>query len=231
MKNFSLLEKKLKLNFKNKKLLIQSFCHRSYLNENKRVKLKHNERLEFLGDAVLELVVTDYLYRTSKKSPEGELTDQRALIVKTESLSNVSKNIGFNDFLLLSSGEAKDTGKARDKILADVFEAFIGALYLDKGYNACKKFIEKHLIKKLSPIIKKGGIKDAKSFLQEKTQALFKITPIYKILEEDGPAHQKYFKIGVFLNEELLGEGDGYSKKEAEENAAKKILEKKRWKE
>jgi len=229
MKDFSPLEKKLNLKFKNKDLLIQAFCHRSYLNENPDFYLDHNERLEFLGDAVLELIVTEYLYQKYPKKPEGELTNWRAALVNAKMLSEVAKDLDFNDFLLLSRGEAKGLGKARQYILANTFEALIGAIYLDRRLDPCKEFIKKYLIKKLPHIIEAGLFRDAKSQFQEESQERVGITPTYKVLEERGPDHVKHFIIGVFLNKELAAKGEGSSKQEAEEKAAKNALEIKKW--
>ncbi len=229
MKNFSPLEKKLNLKFKNKDLLIQAFCHRSYLNENPDFYLDHNERLEFLGDAVLELIVTKELYQKYPKKPEGELTNWRAALVNAKMLSEVAKDLDFNDFLLLSRGEAKELGKARQYILADTFEALIGAIYLDRGLDPCEEFIKKYLIKKLPHIIEAGLFRDAKSQFQEESQERAGITPTYKVLEEWGPDHARHFIIGVFLNKKLAAKGEGSSKQEAEEKAAKNALETKGW--
>jgi len=229
MKDFSPLEKKLNLKFKNKDLLIQAFCHRSYLNENPDFYLDHNERLEFLGDAILELIVTEYLYQKYPKKPEGELTNWRAALVNAKMLSEVSKDLDFNDFLLLSRGEAKELGKARQYILANILEALVGAIYLDQGLDSCEKFIKKNLIKKLPHIIEAGLFRDAKSRFQEEAQERTGITPIYKVLEEWGPDHARHFIIGVFLDKELVAKGEGSSKQEAEETAAKNALEAKGW--
>jgi ribonuclease III len=230
VKDFSLLEKKLKINFENKDLLIQAFCHRSYLNENPDFRLRHNERLEFLGDAVLELVVTDYLYRKYPDKTEGDLTSWRAALVNSVSLADLAKELGFNGFLLLSQGEAKDQSKARQYILANTFEAFVGSLYMDQGYEACKKFIESSLIvRKLPIILEKKLFKDAKSLFQEKAQEIVNITPGYSVLKESGPDHLKHFIMGVFLGKEMVAKGEGGSKQEAEVQAAKKALELKKW--
>lgn len=229
MNDFNKLEKELKISFKNKDLLIQAFVHRSYLNENPGFRLFHNERLEFLGDAVLELVVTEYLFQNYPEKLEGELTNWRAALVNAKMLAKIAKELGFNDFLLLSQGEAKEVGKARQYILANAFEAFIGSLYLDQGYQSCKNFIKKYLIKELPYIIEARLFKDAKSLFQEEAQERVGITPIYKVLKEWGPDHAKHFIIGVFLNEEMVAKGEGSSKQEAEEEAAKKALEAKRW--
>jgi len=229
MKDFSLLGKKLNLKFKNKDLLIQAFCHRSYLNENPDFYLPHNERLEFLGDAVLELIVTEYLYQKYPKKSEGELTNWRAALVNARMLSEIARELDFNDFLLLSRGETKELGKARQYILANTFEALIGAMYLDQGITACQKFIEKNLIKELARIIEKGLFKDAKSRFQEEAQERVGITPNYKVLEEWGPDHARHFIIGVFLDKTLVAKGEGSSKQEAELEAAKNALEAKNW--
>jgi len=229
MKDFDLLEKKLGLKFKNKDLLIQAFCHRSYLNEKPDFYLTNNERLEFLGDAVLELVVTEDIYQNYPEKPEGELTNWRAALVNSKFLGKLARDLDFNDFLLLSKGEAKELGKARLYILANTFEALIGAVYLDRGYKICQEFIKKHLMPKLPDILEKGAFRDAKSRFQEEAQERTGITPLYKVLEEWGPDHAKHFIIGVFLNEELVAKGDGSSKQEAEEEAAKNALEVKNW--
>ncbi len=229
MKDFSPFEKKLNLKFKNKDLLIQAFIHRSYLNENPDFYLSHNERLEFLGDAVLELVVTENLYKKYPDKAEGDLTNWRAALVNSKMLSRIAKELGFNDFLLLSKGESKELGKARKYILANTFEAIIGAAYLDIGYKSCKEFIEKYLIKELPEIIEKGLYKDSKSRFQEKSQEKTGITPTYKTLKDWGPDHDKHFVIGVFLENKLIAQGEGSSKQEAEEEAAKSGLETKKW--
>lgn len=229
MKDFSLFEKKLGLKFKNKDILIQAFVHRSYLNENPNFAIKHNERLEFLGDAVLELVVTEHLYQEYPDKSEGELTNWRAALVNAKMLAEVAEELGLNEFLLLSRGEAKELGKARQYILANTFEALIGAIYLDSGFKPCDVFIKKCLIIKLSNIIENNLFKDAKSRFQEQAQEKTGITPLYKVIKEWGPDHIKQFIIGVFLEDELVAEGNGYSKQEAEEDAAKNALEAKKW--
>ena len=229
MNNFTTFEKKLGLNFKNKDLLTQAFVHRSYLNENPDFHLNHNERLEFLGDAVLELIVTEDLYKEYPEKAEGELTNWRAALVNAKMLTSVAEELGFNDFLLLSRGETKELGKARAYILANTFEALIGSIYLDSGYTFAEKFIKKYLIKNLSDIIKNGSYKDSKSQFQEEAQEKIGITPVYKVIREWGPDHQKNFTVGVFLAEELVAEGDGSSKQEAEEQAAKAGLKVKKW--
>ena len=220
MKDFSKFEKKLALNFKNKDLLTQAFIHRSYLNENPKFYLEHNERLEFLGDAVLELAVTEEIFKKYPKKPEGELTNWRAALVNAKMLSKIAKDLDFNDFLLLSRGETKELGKARQYILANTFESFIGSLYLDQGFDVCKDFIKKHLMKELPRIIETGLFRDAKSSFQEQAQEKEAITPAYKVLEEKGPDHAKEFKVGVITNGKMTGVGKGQSKKEAEQKAA-----------
>ncbi|MCH8741893.1 ribonuclease III [Patescibacteria group bacterium] len=229
MKEFSKLEEKLNIKFKNKDFLIQAFCHRSYLNENPDFHLGHNERLEFLGDAVLELVITEYLYQKYPQKAEGELTNWRAALVNAKMLSKIARRLGFNPFLLLSRGEIKETGKAREYILANTFETFIGAFYLDQGYRKCQEFIMEHLTKELSEIIEKGLYKDSKSRFQEEAQERVGITPTYEVLKEWGPDHDKRFMMGVFLDKELAAEGEGSSKQEAEEAAAKNALQIKNW--
>jgi len=229
MEDFSKIEKKLGIKYKNQDLLVQAFCHRSYLNENPDFHLDNNERLEFLGDAVLELIVTEYLFQKYPKKSEGELTNWRAALVNAKMLSQMARELDFNGFLLLSRGEAKELGKARQYILANTFEALIGAAYLDRGYEVCKNLSEKKLIKKLPEIIKKGLFKDAKSSFQEEAQERVGVTPAYKVLKEWGPDHAKHFIIGVFLDKELVAEGGGSSKQEAEEAAAKNALEIKKW--
>jgi ribonuclease-3 len=230
MQDFSKLENELKITFKSKDLLTQAFCHRSYINENPNFELSHNERLEFLGDAVLELITTENLYHRYPNKPEGELTGWRASLVNSNILSDLAKELDFENYLLLSQGEQKEKGRARKFILADTFEAFIGALYLDQGYEICKQFIEKNLINnKLPEIIEKKLYKDPKSLFQEKSQEIVGITPTYKVIQESGPDHQKDFVVGVFLEQELIGEGHGLSKHEAELNAAEKALLHKGW--
>lgn len=229
MKDLALFEKKLGLSFKNKDLLTQAFVHRSYLNENPEFGLDQNERLEFLGDAVLELVITEHLYQDYPSEDEGQLTNWRASLVNAKMLTQVAEELGFNDFLLLSRGETKELGKARQYILANTFEAFIGALYLDAGYAACDTFIKTYLLAKLPDIIKNKSYKDAKSHFQEEAQEKAGVTPLYKVMKEWGPDHKKKFTVAVYLGKEMVAEGEGYSKQEAEESAAKEALEIKNW--
>lgn len=227
--DFTDAEKKIGVIFKDKELLKQAFTHRSYLNENKNTNLEHNERLEFLGDAVLELVSTDYLFAKYPKKPEGELTALRSALVNSVMLATISTELDFNKHLLLSRGEAKDMGRARQYILANTFESVVGAIYLDGGYEEAKKFIEHVLMPKTKEIEEKRLWVDAKSFFQEKAQEKTGITPAYKTHKEHGPDHDKEFTVGLYLGDMLVAEGRGKSKQEAETDAAKNGLEKKGW--
>lgn len=231
MTNFNNFESKIAINFKDKALLKQAFTHRSYLNENKDAGLQHNERLEFLGDAVLELVATQFLFNKYPDKNEGELTAFRSALVNTHSLGSVATELGINDYLLLSKGESKDTGRARAIILADTMEALIGSIYLDQGYDTAKLFIEKNIFEFLDidSIIKNKLWMDAKSRFQEKAQEHTGITPSYKTLKEVGPDHNKHFTLGVFLGEKQIAIGDGLSKQEAEQKAAENALKLKGW--
>ena len=229
MIQFSDFEKKTKVIFKDKNLLKQAFIHRSYINENGASSLSHNERLEFLGDAVLELVVTDFLYKKYPNYTEGELTAVRSALVNAIIISEIAGDVGMNDYLLLSKGEAKDNGKARQYILANTFEAFIGAMYLDQGYEVVDKFIAKTLLPKTEEIVKKKLWRDAKSLVQEKAQEFVSVTPLYKVLHESGPDHDKHFTVGVYFGGELITEGKGKSKQEAEQSAALAALKLKNW--
>lgn len=228
MKELSLLEDIIGAVFKNKKILEEALTHRSYINEHPKCDLNHNERLEFLGDAVLELVVTEYLYGNYDK-PEGELTNWRASLVNAEMLGDLAYELGIDRFIMVSRGEHKDNGKARHYILADAFEAIIGALYLDQGYKKCRDFIAKYLLVKLPEIIKNKLYRDSKSLFQEASQDKVGITPSYHVLREWGPDHAKRFEIGLFLNEEMIAIGEGSSKQEAEQDAAQKGLKSKKW--
>lgn len=231
IEKFNTLEKSLNISFKDKSILINAFVHRSFLNESKGIIDTHNERLEFLGDAVLELVVTSYLFNNYTDKDEGVLTSWRSALVNANILSRKADELNFGDYLLLSKGESKEEGKARQFILANTFEAFVGALYLDLGYDACKAFIEKYLINsELTSIIEKKLFLDSKSYFQEKAQEIEKITPTYDVLEEWGPDHNKHFKVGVYLKDSLCAVGEGSSKQEAEELAAELALKLKGWK-
>ena len=229
MKDFSPLENNIGIAFKNKDLLTQAFVHRSYLNENPDFYLSHNERLEFLGDAVLELAVTKELFLNYPEKSEGELTTWRAALVNSKMLAIIAKELNLNEFLLLSKGEEKENGKARDYILANTFEAFVGALYLDQGFTKSEQFIKTYVFSKLEHVLETGLFKDAKSKFQEMAQEKVGITPIYKVIKEWGPDHVKRFIIGAYLQEELIEKGEGSSKQEAEERAAQESLVKKNW--
>ncbi len=229
-KNFPLLENKLGVKFKNINILYQAFVHRSYLNEHHDFALGQNERLEFLGDAVVELVVTEYLYN-QYENPEGELTNWRAALVNAKMLASVAYEIGMEPYLFLSHGEAKDAGtKARDYIMANAFEAVVGAIYVDQGYDGAKQFIARYVLTKLPYILENGLYMDAKSRFQESAQELIGVTPTYRVLEESGPDHDKMFKVGIFLEKELIASGMGSSKQEAQTEAAEAALKIKAWK-
>lgn len=217
------IEKIIGIDFDNDIIIKTAFTHRSYLNEHRKAKLEHNERLEFLGDAVLELVVTDFLYR-NYKNPEGELTSWRSALVKTESLAELADTLKLGQYLLMSRGEAKTGGRTRQALLANLVEATIGAIYLEKGYEHAKQFIESRIIVKLEPIIKSGAYIDAKSHFQELAQEQHGVTPTYKVLSETGPDHDKTFVMGVFLSEKQYGEGSGSSKQAAQQSAANAAL-------
>ncbi|MEK7539296.1 MAG: ribonuclease III [Patescibacteria group bacterium] len=229
MIQFSNFEKKTKVIFKDKKLLQQAFIHRSYINENPSTNFSHNERLEFLGDAVLELIVTDFLYKKYPNYTEGELTSLRSALVNAVIISEVALKIGMNDYLLLSKGEAKDNGKARQYILANTYEAYIGAMYLDQGIKAVDKFVHQSLLPQTEEIVSKKLWRDAKSLVQEKAQEFVNFTPAYKVLSESGPDHDKHFMVGIFFGPNLIAEGKGKSKQEAEQKAAEAALKVKNW--
>lgn len=225
MSDVSAHSKRLGITFKNESLLTEAFTHRSYLNEHRGAG-NHNERLEFLGDAVLELAVTRFLFDRFPEKPEGDLTAYRAALVNTYSLADTAKALGMSDMLLLSKGESKDTGRARDIILANAFEAVLGALYLDQGYEAAEAFVAAHLHPKIDQVIATRAYQDAKSTYQEHAQDKAGITPTYRTLAEEGPDHDKHFTVGVFLAEEEIARGVGKSKQEAEQAAAQAALEK-----
>lgn len=229
MIDFSQFEKKTNIVFNNKKLLEQAFIHRSYINENSGSQLYHNERLEFLGDAVLELIVTDYLYNKYPDQDEGSLTAYRSSLVNAVTIGEIALTLGMNEYLLLSKGEAKDVGKARGYILANTYEAYVGAVYLDRGYDVVKDFIAKTLFNRIDGIVAKKLWRDHKSLIQEKSQEYLNVTPSYKVLYEAGPDHDKHFTIGIFFGDELVAEGKGKSKQEAEQEAAHRALEVKEW--
>jgi ribonuclease-3 len=230
MKEFASLEEKIGIKFKNQDILAQSVVHRSYLNENPGFKLAHNERLEFLGDAVLELVVTEYLYN-NYPNPEGELTNWRASLVNAKMLSETAKELDLDKYLYLSKGEAKESvdSKARQYILANAFEAMVGAIYLDQGYTVSRDFIKRFLVVKLPYILEHELYLDPKSKFQEMSQDKYGVTPTYKVLEEIGPDHAKKFKVGIYLEKELVATGEGSSKQEAQVEAALAGLKTKKW--
>jgi ribonuclease-3 len=213
------LEKKIGIDFKDKSLLKTAFIHRSYINEHKSVK-EHNERLEFLGDAVLELVVTEHLYN-NYENPEGDLTNWRSALVKTESISEAASKLGYENYLKMSRGESKSSGRARQLILANSFEAVIGAIYLDQGYNVAKKFITENLIVNLPTIIDEKLYIDPKSNFQELAQDKEGVTPRYEVVSEEGPDHDKKFEVAVKLGDRVWGKGVGPSKQLAQQDAAR----------
>lgn len=229
MPDFAEFAKKIESPFNNPDLLVEAFTHRSYLNEHREYAGNQNERLEFLGDAVLELAITNFLFHKYPEKTEGELTNYRAALVNTVSLAESAQALGINDYLLLSKGESKDTGRARDVILADTFEAIIGALYLDQGFENAEKFIAQNLYTKIDAVIANRAYQDAKSRFQELAQEKKSITPNYKTLGEVGPDHDKRFTIGVFLNDKEVARGEGQSKQEAEQSAAQAALAAMKW--
>lgn len=228
-KDLSTLEAKLGVKFANQDLLIQALVHRSFLNENRDFPIGQNERLEFLGDAVLELVVTEYLY-THFDNPEGELTNWRASLVNSNMLSTLTTELDIEDLLYLSRGEQKDThGKARLKILANAFESLVGAIYLEHGFDACKKFIMERLMVKLDFILQNKLYLDPKTHFQEQAQEKTGITPTYKVLSEIGPDHDKTFTVGIYLNTEEVATGTGSSKQAAQVSAAHNAIKARGW--
>lgn len=224
--------KGLKVN--NLSLYEQAFVHRSFINENPKFLLGHNERLEFLGDAVLELATTEFLFYKYQNISEGELTEKRSNMVNANTLAKVSEQLGFNNYLKLSRGEAKDIGKARMSILADTFEAFLGAMYIDNAgegsaFNICKQFLQANLFVLEKQIEQDSRLRVAKSLVQEISQDKYSITPNYKVLSEDGKDHDKTFKIGIYFGDKFVADGVGKSKQEAETEAAKNALIKNNW--
>lgn len=211
--------------FKDINLLVLAFTHRSYVNEHRKTVSEHNERMEFLGDAVLELVVTEFLYNNYTE-PEGILTNWRSSLVRTESISAAAHRCEFEPLLRLSRGEKRGSERARAQILANTYESVIGALYLDQGYEAAKVFITKSLLPTFDEILETGSWMDAKSHLQEKAQAVDSATPVYKVIEEEGPDHDKVFTVGVYVGDKLMGRGSGHSKQIGQQQAAQEALEK-----
>ena len=222
------LAKKIGVSFKEISLLQQAVTHRSYLNENRTYELNHYERLEFLGDAVLELIVTQYLY-AKFSNPEGELTSWRSALVNGEMLAKVAQEIGVEKYLMMSRGEAKDVGRARQYLLANALEAIIGAIYLDQGYDVAKEFVLTRVVVNLKEILEKKLYLDPKSYFQERAQESNKLTPSYRVMKEWGPDHDKHFVVGIFLGSDLVAEGEGNSKQEAQREAARIGLEVKGW--
>ena len=222
-KRLRTLERKLKIRFKDSRLLIQAFTHASFLNEHSDLSLENNERLEFLGDAVLELVVSEYLYQHYVQR-EGLLTKWRAALVNTHSLAQAGKSLNFDQYLLISAGERKNNDRAKERHLEDAFEAFVGAVYLDRGLKVARRFIQEYLLRNLPEIISSGTFQDSKTLFQEKMQGEAGLTPHYKVLSESGPDHAKKFEVGVFLENNLIAQGRGSSKQQAEEKAAQQAL-------
>jgi len=214
---------KLGFEFSNINYLVTALTHRSYVNEHKKSVSEHNERLEFLGDAVLELVVTDYLYRNYAE-PEGILTSWRSSLVRTESIGDAGDKLGYEPLLRMSRGEKNGSPRARQQILANAFEALIGAIYLERGYEDAEKFISEHILSKLESILASGSWRDPKSHLQEVSQRVDGHTPVYKVLSEEGPDHDKVFTLGVYVGDKLMGKGSGSSKQNAQQEAAKAAL-------
>lgn len=224
--NWKQLKKNFSFTWKNEDLLKESLTHSSYLNEHRREEKRHNERLEFLGDAVLELVSSVYLYKKFPEEQEGFLTNLRAALVNTDSLTIISKKLGINKYLRLSKGESKNIASSSSAVLADALEAVIGAIYLDQGLATAEDFIVKNIMSRYQEVIREHSYRDSKSLFQEMAQERFHKTPQYKTLGSSGPDHNKIFKVGLFLDEEEIAEGSGKSKQEAEENAAKNGLAK-----
>ncbi|MFA6306710.1 MAG: ribonuclease III [Patescibacteria group bacterium] len=230
MKDFFKLEALMDVKFKNLDLLKQAVVHRSYLNEHPDFELYHNERLEFLGDAVLEIIVTEILYHDFMQTPEGDLTNWRASLVNYRMLAVIADELGIDKYLYLSKGEAKDkNSKARQYILANAMEAIIGALYLDQGLKPAKKFVKAFILSKLDNILTNKLYLDPKSKFQEKAQEVYGVTPHYKVLSESGPDHAKDFVVGLYLNNEMVSQGKGTSKQEAQVAAAEEGLINKNW--
>ncbi|MDO8522717.1 MAG: ribonuclease III [bacterium] len=232
MIDFAEFEKNIGVEFKDKEILKTALTHRSYLNENVSTsgeKREHNERLEFLGDAVLELVITEHLYKLFPDKPEGDLTSFRASLVNANMLGEVARDLDYNKFLMLSRGEAKDVGRARRSILANAFESVAGAIYLDRGYDVVKDFLLRVLGPKIGEIVEKKLYRDAKSFFQEEAQERESVTPTYKVVKEWGPDHDRHFVVGVYLDKDLIAEGEGPSKQAAQQKAAEIALKTKGW--
>lgn len=229
MSDLAAFEKKIGYVFKDRQFLETAFTHRSYLNENRALSRPHNERLEFLGDAVLELVITEFLFSKYPEKPEGELTAYRAALVNTQSIADAAAKLGMNEYMMLSKGEARDTGRARQIILANAFEALIGAIYSDAGFDAARDFIGAQLFEKVDEVVAQRLWQDAKSRFQEVAQEKVGITPAYQLINQSGPDHDKKFVIGAMLGTVRVATGEGHSKQEAEQDAARHALEAKGW--
>lgn len=219
-KNLTKLQNKIEVTFKDISLLQRALIHRSYVNEHKGEVDTNNERLEFLGDAVLELITSDYLFTTYTDRAEGDLTSFRSAIVKTESLAHAARKLGYGEYLMLSIGEQETGGRDKDYLLANTYEAILGAIYIDQGYNACKELVYKTLLPNLEEIIKNRSDIDSKTRIQELAQSIYKVTPSYEVTKEQGPDHEKTFTVVVKVGDEVIGEGIGSSKQKAEEQAA-----------
>lgn len=230
MKNYKNLAKKIKIQFKNLELLDHAFVHRSYVNEHRNENIEDNERMEFLGDAVLELAATKHLFEKCHDKDEGQMTSFRSALVKGKHLAEIAQNLELGKYLYLSNGEEKSGGREKKYILANVLEALIGAIYLEHGYNAAEKFIEEFILTRLDEIISEGKHIDAKSQFQEICQEKEDFTPYYEVIEEYGPDHDKHFVMGAYINDKMIAKGTGSSKQKAEEDAAKNALKEKRWK-
>lgn len=224
MDNLAELEKKLNVSFKNKNLLETAFTHRSYINESNGAVQEHNERLEFLGDAVLEILVSEYLFNKFPNLREGDLTAYRSAVVKMESLAEISEELSFGKYISMSKGEEMTGGRHRPYILANTFEAFLGSLFVDQGIEECKRFISSVFFDKIDTIIEEKRYIDSKSQLQEMSQEVYKVTPLYKLIKEEGPDHDKTFTVDVIIKDKILGKGVGKSKQQAQQDAAKDAL-------
>lgn len=229
MRDFSDLERKIHIKFKNPALLRTAFVHTSYVNEHRGQVLEHNERMEFLGDAVLELVTTDFLYSTFPETGEGQLTSFRSALVKGKHLADVARSLGLGEYLFLSRGEEKGGGREKSFLLANTLEALIGAIYLDRGFETAHEFIDRFILTNLGDILKKGLHVDTKSRFQEMTQEKLGVTPVYQVLSESGPDHDKTFEVGAFIGETFVAKGTGSSKQKAEQDAAVAALREKKW--
>ncbi|MBP5204504.1 ribonuclease III [bacterium] len=218
------LEKRIGVKFTNRDLLKTALTHRSYINENREQNIENNERLEFLGDAVLELIISDHIYKKYPEKHEGELTSIRSALVRTESIAEESKKMGIGQYLLLSKGEEESGGKDKEYIIADLYEAVLGAIYLDKDYETAKEYVTRTILKKVDKVVEEELFIDPKTKIQELSQAKYKVTPTYTILKEEGPDHDKHFTIGLFLENKEIAQGVGTSKQKAEEDAARKAI-------